>query len=163
MAGYAIRLAEAGDAPVFARLVHAMDAYYETPIAETVEATARFIAKTGFGPGQPIEALLAEQNGEIVGFAAFGKIYPTDDGRLGTMMKDLFVTEAARGQGIGRALVGALAKLCVERGYQRLHWTTTRDNDAAIALYNSLGADLQEEKVYYRFTLDAMTRLSERV
>jgi ribosomal protein S18 acetylase RimI-like enzyme len=160
MAPFEIRPAQSDDALAFARLVHEMDEHEKTSIAESVEATARFIAKTGIGPGETIEALLAVQDGAAIGFASFGKLYPTDEGRLGAVMKNLFITEAARGLGIGRALMKALAELCVERGYQRLHWTAERDNAAALELYRSLGAEVQEEKLYYRFKSAAMTRLS---
>lgn len=155
-----IHLAGTGDIREFAALIHEMDDYYGTPIPETVDETAGYIIEAGIGPKAPIEALLARRDGIAIGFASFAKIFPTDDGRLGVHMKDLFITSAARGQGVGGALVRALAKTCQARGYKRFIWTTTHDNDAALSFYDSLGAERREEKLHYRLDADAIARLS---
>jgi ribosomal protein S18 acetylase RimI-like enzyme len=126
-----------------------------------VDETAAYILNAGIGPKAPIEALLAWREGVAVGFASFNKLYPTDDGRLGVHMKDLFITPSARGHGIGQALMVALAQICQERGYKRLIWTTTHDNEAAIRLYDGFGAERQNEKLHYRLNTDAIARLSE--
>ena len=84
----------------------------------------------------------------MVRFALFNKLYPTDDGRLGLYMKDLFITNATHGHGVGGALMVALAKICQERGYKRLIWTTTHDNEAALRLYDGLGAERQNKKLH---------------
>jgi ribosomal protein S18 acetylase RimI-like enzyme len=156
-----INLTSARDALDFAALVHEMDIFYGTPIPETVEETAAFMVEAGIGPKAPIEALLARHDGIAVGFASFSKIFPADDGRLGVQMKDLFILPGERGQGIGGMLIRALANLCQERGYKRLFWTTTHENDAAIRLYDSLGAERQNEKLHYRLNTAAIARLSE--
>lgn len=156
-----IHLAGTDDIRDFAALIHEMDDYYGTPIPETIDETAAYIIEAGIGPKAPIEALLARRDGIAIGFAYFSKLFPTDDGRLGVHMKDLYITSAARGQGVGGAILQALAKLCQERGYKRLIWTTNRDNEAAIAFYDSLGAERQDEKLHYRLNAAAIARLSE--
>lgn len=156
-----IHLASADDAQDFAALIHELDDSYGTPIPETIEETAAYIIDAGIGPKAPIEALIARLDGTAIGFASFNKLYPTDDGRLGVHMKDLYIISAARGRGVGRALMKAMATLCQERGYKRLIWTTTHDNEAAKALYDGLGAERQDEKLHYRLGADAIARLSE--
>jgi ribosomal protein S18 acetylase RimI-like enzyme len=155
-----IHLAGTDDVHEFTALVHEMDNYYGTPIPETIDATAGYIIHAGIGPKAPIEALLARRDGTAIGFASFGKIFPSDDGRLGAHLKDLFIMSAARGQGVGGALPRALAKIRQERGYKRLIWTTTRDNHAALAFYDSLGAERRGEKLQYRLDGRSITQLS---
>ena len=51
-------------------------------------------------------------------------------------LEDLFVAPAARGQGIGRALIDDLVVLARARGWHRLYWLTDADNAAARKLYD---------------------------
>ena len=99
--------------------------------------------------------------GAAIGFAAFSKIFPTDDDRLGARMKDLFIRAEARGRGIGRLLIMGLSWVRLERGYKRFFWTATRDNEAAIGLYYALGAERRDEKLHYHLNTAAIARLSE--
>ena len=65
-------------------------------------------------------------------------------------IQDLFVTRRARTLGIGARLMGALARLCVERGIGQLDWTADPWNDKARAFYEGMGPLLKSEKTYYR-------------
>ena len=60
------------------------------------------------------------------------------------LMNDLFVTEAARGRGVGRALIEASAAVGRERGAALLEWSTAPDNHTAQRLYDSTGAERSE-------------------
>jgi ribosomal protein S18 acetylase RimI-like enzyme len=55
-------------------------------------------------------------------------------------MNDLYVDAAARGQGVGRALIEASAEVARERGALHLEWSTAPDNATAQRLYDSTGA-----------------------
>lgn len=55
-------------------------------------------------------------------------------------LEDLYVREQARGQGVGRALIEALAARGRAEGWLRLYWQTARDNEQAQALYDKLAA-----------------------
>jgi GNAT superfamily N-acetyltransferase len=55
-------------------------------------------------------------------------------------MNDLFVTEEARGQGVGRALIEASAAIARERGSRHLEWATAPSNATAQRLYDATGA-----------------------
>ena len=56
------------------------------------------------------------------------------------VMEDLFVAEAARGRGVGAALIEACRQLAADRGIQGLAWETAPDNDTAQRLYDGLAA-----------------------
>lgn len=65
-------------------------------------------------------------------------------------LEDLYVREEARGRGVGRALIEALAARGRREGWLRLYWQTARDNAAAQALYDKLA----ERTNWLRYDLD---------
>ncbi|HET9676233.1 MAG TPA: GNAT family N-acetyltransferase, partial [Solirubrobacterales bacterium] len=64
------------------------------------------------------------------------------------LMNDLFVTEDARGEGIGRALIEATVEVARERGAPYVEWSTAPDNATAQRLYDSTGAERSEWFTY---------------
>ena len=66
-------------------------------------------------------------------------------------LEDLFVDPAARGQGIGRALITDLIEFARNRGWKRLYWNTDASNSAARALYDQFAQD--DGHVRYRLKL----------
>lgn len=82
---------------------------------------------------------LAEDGGEASGFC---QLYPsfTSAGMARTyILNDLFVMPAARGAGVGRALLGHAASWAREEGAARLTLSTAHDNLTAQALYEACG------------------------
>ena len=84
------------------------------------------------------------------GFATYAVLHPSANGHGALHLKVLFVTESHRGQGIGRKLLVALARVAQERGCARIDWTTDTGNPRARALYERLGATLMTEKLFYQ-------------
>jgi GNAT superfamily N-acetyltransferase len=93
--------------------------------------------------------LVAREAGSVLGFAAFSGVLPATGGHWGLFLQLLFVTASARGKGASRALMGALARFAMERGYARIDWNAMPGNAPATALYASLGVPLID-RVYYR-------------
>lgn len=138
-------------APLFAELF----AHYGEEVPD--EATLRrAIAREP--PGVEMLAALAPSG--PVGLACFSHIFPALSGTPQIYMKELYVSASARGAGAGEILMRALARLAVERGCTRLDWTTARDNVGAQAFYHRIGAQVVEEKVFYRLEGDALGRLA---
>lgn len=105
----------------------------------TVTATPADLARDGFGARPLFEALLAEQDGAVLGMLVFFPTYSSWRGRPGVMIHDLFVREPARGNGIGEALVAALAELARQRGWARIDVSVLEDNAAARRFYDRQG------------------------
>ena len=74
-------------------------------------------------------------------------------------LEDLFVPPAHRGQGVGFALLRALARLAVEQGCARMEWSVLDWNQLAIDFYESLGATPLSGWTTYRLTGDALAQL----
>lgn len=148
----AIRPARPGDEAAILGLIREL-ADYER-LAQEVTATPALLAEHLFGASAVAEALLAERDGEAVGFALFFRNFSTFLGRPGLYLEDLYVRESCRGQGIGRALLAQLADLARARGYGRMEWSVLNWNQPAIEFYQSLGAEPMSEWTVYRLSRD---------
>ncbi|MEX2107772.1 MAG: GNAT family N-acetyltransferase [Solirubrobacterales bacterium] len=78
---------------------------------------------------------------ELVGYACLYWHFSSTRAVETVLMNDLYVDEAARGQGIGRALIEASAEIARNRGAHHLEWSTRPDNTTAQRLYDSTGAE----------------------
>ncbi|MEM7054485.1 MAG: GNAT family N-acetyltransferase [Pseudomonadota bacterium] len=154
-----IRAAEAGDEAQILELILGLAEYEQ--LADEVKATPAQIAESLFGEHPSAEALLAEWDGEAVGFALFFQNFSTFLGRPGLYLEDLYVREAARGRGIGKALLLHLARLAHERGCGRMEWAVLNWNQPAIDFYRSMGAQPMNEWTVYRLDQDALAALKQ--
>lgn len=102
------------------------------------------------------EVLIAWRDGAPLGFASFATLFPANGLEAELFVRDLFVTDRARSQGVGERLLRAAASVAVERGCTRIDWTTATSNPGAIALYDRLVGQRLDEKVYYRLEGDAL-------
>jgi GNAT superfamily N-acetyltransferase len=95
-----------------------------------------------FDPAEPVHCLVAERGGAVVGIAHY--IFHRNTGVLNNVcyLQDLFTAPAARGSGVGRALVEAVYAAARAAGSDRVYWQTGHDNAPALALYNKLAPRL---------------------
>ncbi|MBU4464365.1 MAG: GNAT family N-acetyltransferase, partial [Actinobacteria bacterium] len=133
-----IRPAMPGDESGILACIQALADYEREPdaVANSVEA----LAATLFGEDPRAFCHVVDRGGEIVGIALWFFTYSTWTGRHGIWLEDLYVNEAERGSGYGKALLATLAAICVERGYSRLEWTVLDWNTPAVGFYRSIGA-----------------------
>jgi GNAT superfamily N-acetyltransferase len=103
---------------------------------------------------------VAELDGAVVGCALWFRNFSTWHGTHGIYLEDLYVQPAARGGGLGKALLTALAEECVARGYARLEWWVLDWNEPAIGFYKSLDAIPMDEWTVFRLTGPALTRMA---
>ena len=101
-----------------------------------------------------------EQGPEVVGFALWFLNFSTWEGVHGIYLEDLYVRPAHRGTGAGRALLEALARIAVDRGYARMDWSVLTWNEPAIGFYRRIGAVALEEWRTYRLTGSALVSLA---
>jgi len=154
----AIRRAKPSDVPTIARLIRAL-AEYER-LAEEVTMTEDVLAESLFGDRAYAETLLAEDNGEPVGFALFFHNFSTFRGKPGIYLEDLFVMPEHRGGGVGGALFERLASIAVERGCERFEWAVLDWNADAIGFYERLGARPNADWTIYRLSGEALRQLA---
>ena len=152
-----IRTATADDVPTILGFIRDL-ADYERLAHEVVADEARLRA-TLFGPRPGAEVLIAEDP-EPIGFALFFTSYSTFLAKPGLYLEDLFVRPAARGRGIGLALMAALAKVCIDRDYGRFEWSVLDWNEPALGFYRKLGAAAMDTWTVHRLTGDALHALA---
>ena len=155
-----IRPATHADVPNILGLVRDLAEYEREP--DAVEATEQSLAQALFGDAPAAEALIAEADGESVGFALFFHNFSTWTGKRGLYLEDLYVTPAARGTGAGKALLAALAGIAIDRGCARFEWSVLDWNTPAIEFYQAIGAVPQNGWTVQRVSGDTLVRLAGR-
>ena len=116
-----------------------------------------------FGDQPVVEALIAESGGQAVGFALYFKSFSTFLCKPGLFLEDVFVEPEHRGKGLGKALLQALAAICVERGYGRFEWHVLDWNEPSIRFYEALGGTVMREWLLVRVTGEELQRLASLV
>jgi GNAT superfamily N-acetyltransferase len=154
-----VRRAEPSDVDVLVALVHELADYERAP--RECHLTADQLHTALFGPSPALFAHVADLDGEVVGGALWFLNFSTWDGVHGIYLEDLYVRPKARGSGLGKALLAALAQECRERGYTRLQWWVLNWNAPAIGFYHSIGAKPMDEWTVFRVTGDDLEKLAD--
>jgi GNAT superfamily N-acetyltransferase len=153
-----VRPAVESDVDAIVKLVYELAEYERAP--QECHLTADQLRTALFDPLPALFAHVAEVDAEVVGCALWFLNFSTWDGVHGIYLEDLFVRPSARGSGLGKALLTALAQECVRHGYSRLQWWVLDWNDPAIGFYTSLGAVPMDESTVFRLSGDALPRLA---
>ena len=153
-----IRPATVDDVPLIAQLIREL-AEYER-LADAAVATEDGLREQLFGERPAAEVLVAEADGEPVGFALFFHTFSTFLGKRGLYLEDLFVRPDFRGLGLGKHLMAALARIAVRRDCGRFEWSVLDWNAPSIAFYRKLGATGMDEWTVQRLEGDALHALA---
>jgi GNAT superfamily N-acetyltransferase len=153
-----IRPATISDTADIARLIRALAEYEK--LTHLLNFDENRLREHLFGARPYAEALLAEIEGAVAGFALYFHNYSTFLAQPGIYLEDLFVEPQHRGRGVGKALLAALAKVAVERNCGRMEWCALDWNEPAITFYESLGARPLDETSVFRLTGPALARLA---
>lgn len=135
--GVAVRAARRDDAAALTTLIEALNRHEEDPVEHM---TLEHVQADLFGVEPWLEGVIAERDGEAVGYALFHRTYETAYAARGLYVQDLFVSEGARGRGVGGALVTAVTRRAIELGASFLWWTSKSWNRSAHAAYAAWGA-----------------------
>jgi len=132
-----VRPARPGDAAVLAEMANDLNDHvgiHGRPF------TPERILADGFGPQPAFTPLVAELDGTVVGYVFFTVGYNTDVAARTMWLHDIFVVPAARGRGVGYALMAAVAAATVGAGCVSLDWGVHSANAGALEFYRRLGA-----------------------
>ena len=153
-----IRAATPADVPLMMQFIREL-AEYER-LAHEARGSEAQLHEEMFGERPVVEAIIARVGEEPAGWALFFHNFSTFLTRRGLYLEDLYVRPRFRGRGLGRRLLGELARIAVERGCGRLEWWVLDWNEEAIRFYRSLGAVAMDEWTVYRVTGPALERLA---
>jgi GNAT superfamily N-acetyltransferase len=131
-------------------MIAAYQRFYD--VEDVDDARNRAFFSRFLAPSDDGVLLAAWHDEELVGYAClywhFTSLVPAET----VLMNDLYVAEAHRGKGIGRALIEASADVARKRGAHQLEWVTDPDNKAAQRLYAKTGAT-SEPSIEYELRL----------
>lgn len=127
-----------------------------------VVATEELLHDGLFGTRPACEAIIGEENGEVVAFALFFHNFSTFLTKKGLYLEDLYVRQSHRGKGYGTKLLSKLAQIAVERNCGRFEWSVLDWNEPAIGFYQTMGADIMPEWRICRVTGEALDHLARR-
>jgi len=153
-----IRAATSSDISLIGQFIRDLAEYEK--LAHAVRFDEAVLAQKLFGSRPYAEVLIGEIDNVAQGFALFFHNFSTFEGRPGIYLEDLFVRLDSRGFGLGKALLGRLAALAVERDCARLEWSVLDWNTPAIDFYNALGAVPMDEWTVYRVDGVALNNLA---
>jgi GNAT superfamily N-acetyltransferase len=131
--------------------------YEDEPHAVT--ASPQILARDGFGKNPQFAALIAEMAGKPVGFALYTFNYSVWTGARGIFIEDIWVVPEQRRGGVARALMTALAKECVVRGYKRIDLNVL-DWNPARGFYEKIGLRWIKNWLPYRLSGEALEKLA---
>lgn len=155
-----IRPAEVRDLAPIVALIHQLAAFEK--LTHLLQVTPEKLRPHLFGERPVAEAMVAEQNGEVAGFALYFTTFSTFLAQPGLYLEDLFVKAELRGNGLGRALLTRLGQLAVERGCGRFEWSVLDWNVRAIEFYKKMGATCMPDWRLCRITGDALQAFAQR-
>jgi len=139
--GAVIRAADARDVPALARMLRGLLADLGVAVPDAISARLR---ADGFGAGRAFECLIAERDGEAVGYTLAWDAYDTDSCARGTYLSDLYVAPPARRTGLGRVLMAATAGRTAARGGDFMVWQVLKLNAPARAVYQPIADELPD-------------------
>jgi GNAT superfamily N-acetyltransferase len=153
-----VRPARPDDVPVLLALFAEL-AHYEH-LTHELRATEPGLTAALFGPAPAAETLIAERDGDVLGYALFFTTFSSFLTSTGVWLEDLFVRPSDRGEGVGRALLSAVAARVRERGGERLEWAALDWNELALGFYRRMGATTASEWITHRLDGAALERVA---
>lgn len=125
-----------------------------------LRATRAELEEAFFGTPPRCEVLVADDAGELLGFATFFPTFSTYLARPGLWLDDLFVKADRRSRGIGGMLVRELSRIADRRACARIEWSVATGNRRGIAFYEGFGARLREDGRLARLDAEAIAKLA---
>jgi GNAT superfamily N-acetyltransferase len=159
-AEFEIRAATESDVPLILSFIKKLAAYER--LSQEVVATEEILRRTLFGMRRTAEVAIGYSGDQAVGFVLFFHNYSTFVGKPGLYIEDLYVDEAYRRRGFGRALFLHVARLAKERQCGRLEWAVLDWNEPAIEFYKKLGAVSMNDWTVFRVTAETLDKLAAR-
>ena len=124
------------DRPVWEELFRGYSEFYGQRLDPDVAARAW----GAFAADTEMHALGARLDGHLVGLAHF-LVHPSTTGPDVCYLEDLFTAADVRGEGVGRALIAAVARWAGDHQCSRVYWQTRESNESARRLYDQVAVN----------------------
>ncbi|MDI1284778.1 MAG: GNAT family N-acetyltransferase [Reyranella sp.] len=158
MSAVIVRAAKVEDVELLHRFSIDLATYEDEP--DAVTSTPQTLARDGFGADPKFAALIAERGGTPVGFALYTFNYSVWTAARGIFIEDIWVVPEERRGGVARALMAALARACVAKGYKRIDLNVL-DWNPARGFYERMGFRWIKNWLPYRLSGEALVSLAK--
>ena len=155
-----IRRARPDDVSAILEMIHELAVFEH--LSDQVIATTEDYERSLFGENPAAEALVAEGESGLLGYAIFFSTFSTFIGRAGIWLEDLYVRPDFRGLKLGKGLLKAVGEIAVERNAGRYEWSVLDWNRNAIDLYERVGGEILQEWRIVRLDQDGIRSLVEK-
>ena len=136
---FTVRTIEKADFAAWLPLWDGYNAFYGRAGATGLPATiTQMTWQRFFDAYEPVHALVAERDGELLGLAHYLFHRSTIQLEPSCYLQDLFTAPSTRGMGVGRALIEAIYRIAADAGCPRVYWQTHETNTTAMRLYDAL-------------------------
>jgi ribosomal protein S18 acetylase RimI-like enzyme len=147
-------------------LLRELHSYYHEDSTVSRELVREHLLENLLATASPHRLVVASSDdGNVIGLAAISLVYslvePAIDTRKHCQLKELYVRSSARGQGAGKALMCWVARYAFDQGCRRIDWPVKASNSRGIAFYESLGAERVADRLSYRLSANALSRLAD--
>ncbi len=129
-------------------------------VADSLVADLPSLQEALFSHHPRAHALVAIREGNIVGMATYYGTFSSFIARPCIWLDDLYVDEAYRSMGVGRALIKHLADVAVEQGCGRIDWVVATHNERGKKFYEKLGASIFDSVQLARLDEAAISALA---
>ncbi|MCA1605935.1 MAG: GNAT family N-acetyltransferase [Acidobacteria bacterium] len=154
-----VTAADPRDTDAIADLIDELDRFYGATERE-VRAAPSQIKATLFNSPPAAYALLAWDGKRLVGLATYSFLWPAEGVTSSLFLKELYVEQSHRRQGVGKLLMQRLCQLAADTQCSRVEWVTDEGNVDALRFYNELGTSRYPSKVFYRLEGAEVARLA---
>lgn len=151
--GVSFRFAVRKDVPLILEFIRKLASYED--YLGAVSVTEELLEK-GLFEEKRAEVVFVLKEEREVGFAFFYQTFPSYLGRGAIYIDDLFVESECRGKGYGKALLGYIAGIALERGCARMEWNCLKWNKTSIEFYKAMGAKPLDDCTTFRVSEEAM-------
>jgi len=149
LAPFTVRQAVLADLDLLAPLLDQYRQFYKRP--SDLEAARAFLRER-FNHGESV-LFIAHDGGTMLGFTQLYPSFSSVSLARVFVLNDLFVAEAGRRRGVGKALIAAATQYANALGARFMTLSTARDNLGAQALYESAGWEREQTYVEYSLML----------
>lgn len=150
------------DAAGLARLEDALRAL-SAELAEDYATAPSALARAVLGPAPVAHGLLALRHADMLGAALYSPVFSTVRGAAGIYVSDLWISQAARGHGLGARLLAQVARAGrTGWGATWLRLAAYHHSHDALRFYARLGFDHVGTQQELRLDPDATTKLIKR-
>ncbi len=158
MHDFHIRESRGSDAGALAELMRGLHGHLKEPMQHI---SAEKLVCDVLCEGSAFDVLVAERAGRLIGYALFHETYESIYANRGVYLADLFVVEEARREGLGRALVAAVAHRARARGLRFMWWVSEAWDEDAQGFYAALGAS-HDPMVAHSLSVDVFEALADK-